>query len=347
MEAIRIKNYYRSRVRGKIILLFTVCIVILIAVLVDLTLGSYNLSLIGYFRGIINNDLGNVDKLIMLNIRMPRSLTCIIVGMALGLSGYYMQTILQNPIASPFTLGISSAASFGASLSIITNFPFIFMGYNVQISAVFFSIVCTLVMIVALKKSNMDAYLMILAGVAINFFFVALQSLTQYVADEKQVQKIVHWMFGTVSKASWTGVIITTLTFIIIFIITYRKAWSFNLISFSDERAKSMGLDTEKFRRFIFLSSSILTAVAISYVGTIGFIGLLAPHFSRSLLGNDARFTATGSALLGGMLLIIASIVSKIILPGSLLPIGIIMNIVGVPFMIMIVARGKNGFKSI
>lgn len=315
-------------------------------ILIDLTLGSYDLSLIDYFRSLLFNGSSNIEQLIMLKMRLPRSLTCLVVGMSLGLSGYYMQVILQNPIASPFTLGISSAASFGASFSIITNFPYVFLSYNIQISAIMFSLLCTFSMIVVLKKRKMNAHLMILFGVALNFFFLALQSMAQYIADEKQVQKIVHWIFGSVSKASWIGVIITTICFLLIFTITYRKSWGLNLLCLSDERARSMGLNTEKFRSFIFLSSSVLTAVAISYVGTIGFIGLLAPHFARFLLGDDSRFVAPGSAVLGGLLLLLASIVSKIILPGAILPIGIIMNIVGVPFMMIIAARGKNEFRS-
>ena len=337
-----ISDYYKTLVRKRLVIFFSIVVFALILVLLDLTLGSYDMSLYKFFDLVIKGELSDVDKLVMLNMRMPRSMTCVVVGLSLGVSGYYLQTILRNPIASPFTLGISSAATFGASFSIVTNFPFIFMGWNIQISAVLFSIICTMMMVVTFQRKKIGPGTMILFGVALNFFFVALQSLVQYIADEKEVRQMVNWLYGSVAKASWTGVMITAGTFIVIFFITYRRAWDLNVIGLSDDRARSMGLNTDRFRIFIFVASSIVTAVAISYVGTIGFVGLLAPHLARFFVGNDARYTASASALFGALLLLLASVLSKLILPGTILPIGIIMNIVGVPFMTVIAVKGKN-----
>lgn len=337
-----LKDFYArfSKKRGRI--LSAILFLTFLLMLIDLTLGSYDLNLIIFVKNFISQTAGAVEQIVMLKLRFPKTLSCILVGMSLGMSGYYMQAILKNPIASPFTLGISSAASCGAAFSIVTGFPFLHPGINIPLSAVFFSLICTGFMILFTLREKTDAKFMILFGVALNFFFLAFQSLVQYVADEKQIQKIINWIFGSVSKANWTGVIITGITFTLIFVLTYRKAWDLNLLGLSDSRAQSMGLNIKRFRTYIFICSSIVTAVAISYVGTIGFIGLLAPHFSRLLVGSDARYLAPLSALLGGALLTFASVLSKIIIPGALIPIGIITNLVGVPFMAFIALRGRE-----
>jgi len=197
-------------------------------------------------------------------------------------------------------------------------------------------------MLVAIVGKKLNSTLMALFGVALNFFFLAIQSLLQYMADEREVQKMVNWVFGTVAKADMYGVTVTAINFLIFFIITYRYAWDLNVLNLSDDRAKSMGLDINKIRIIIFIGSSVMTAVAVSYVGTIGFIGLLAPHLAKYLVGSDARYLAPLSSLLGSALMLMASIISKTIIPGGLLPIGIITNIIGVPFLATIVFKRKK-----
>ena len=308
----------------------------------DLTIGNYELNIIEFLKGFFTHDADMIEKIVMIRLRIPKSLTCVVVGACLGVSGYYMQSILKNPIASPFTLGISAAASCGASFSILTGFPFVFMSLNIPLSAAIFSIICCVTMLVAIVGKKLNSTLMALFGVALNFFFLAIQSLLQYMADEREVQKMVNWVFGTVAKADMYGVTVTAINFLIFFIITYRYAWDLNVLNLSDDRAKSMGLDINKIRIILFIGSSIMTAVAVSYVGTIGFIGLLAPHLAKYLVGSDARYLAPLSSLLGSALMLMASIISKTIIPGGLLPIGIITNIIGVPFLATIVFKRKK-----
>ena len=333
-------TFYQSLTKKRLTFLTILALSLVIFAFFDLTVGYYDLNF-RQFLPWIHDELGTLDTMILYKLRLPKTLTCTAVGSCLGVSGYCIQNILKNPIANPFTLGISSAASCGAALSILTGFPFLLPYLNVQVSAILFSLLCTYLMLFGLIKRQMDARLMILFGVTLNFFFLACQSLLQYAANEKQAQQIIQWTFGSLEKSSWTSVVVIFSTFVLFFLLLSTKAWDLNLLALSDDRAQAMGLNINRSRRFFFLCSSILTSVAISYVGTIGFIGLLAPHLARFLLGNDSRFCLLGSSLSGALILLFASVLSKTILPGGLLPIGIITNILGVPFMALIVFGRK------
>lgn len=330
---------YHSIAKRKRLHLGFLLLLILLFLIFDLMLGSYDFKshpLLSF------KSLNDLDFIVLYKLRLPKSFTAIAVGASLGMSGYCFQTILKNPIANPFTLGISSASSCGAALSILTGFPFIYPAINTILSSIFFSLLCTFLMLFALIRKQLDARLMILFGVTLNFFFLACQSLLQYMADEKQSQQIIHWIFGSIQKASWASVITISITFFLFFFYLLTKSWDLNLLALSDDQAKSLGLDVNRARTIFFVSCSIVTAVAISYVGTIGFIGLLAPHLSRYILGSDARYSLVGSALSGSLILLLASILAKGIVPGGILPVGIITNILGVPFMALIVFNRRT-----
>ncbi len=329
-------DFYKNLTRKRKISLFILFIVLIVLCIADLTIGYYDVDLrILLPWNTINGE--SIERVIMFKFRLPKTFTCLVVGTSLGLAGYCIQNILKNPIANPFTLGISSAASTGAALSIITGFPFLMPAINTQISAILFTFFCTYIMLFTLNIKRMDSRTMILFGVILNFFFQAMTSLLQYIADEKQVQQIIQWTFGSFERASWTSVLVIAITFTICFIYLYLKSWDLNLLSLSEDQAQAMGLNVERTRKIFFFGSSIVTAIAISYVGTIGFVGLIAPHLSRFILGNDSRYTLPASALLGAVVLLLASIISKLIIPGGLLPVGIITNILGVPFMAYII----------
>ena len=163
----------------------------------------------------------------------------------------------------------------------------------------------------------------------------------QYLATQEQLSEIMHWMFGSLGKSSWNGVIVCGITFIVIFLLSSRLNWKLTALSAGEERARSLGIDTSRLRRLTFLYSSILTAVAVSYVGSIGFIGLVAPHLARSYVGEDQRYLAPLSAMFGIIVLLAASVVSKILKPGELLPVGIITNLVGVSFLIYLILKKR------
>ncbi len=335
-------NSYRKLNQKRIIAIVLSMIVMLLLLLTDLFTGSSSLTVKGAIKVLMDGPSGESKyHFIVWAVRMPMTLTCLGVGASLAFAGEQMQAILQNPLASPYTLGISSAAGFGAALSVVTGFPFIPISWvNTSASALIFAL-GTSALIFALCKRKADSKSMILIGIVVTFLFSALQSLMQYLASQEQLSEMMHWMFGSLSKASFEGAVICGLCFMVVLILTLRLTWQLTCLSAGEERAKSLGVDTDRLRIKIYLYSSLLTAVAVSYVGSIGFIGLVAPHLARSYVGDDQRFLLILSSLIGSIILLSASVVSKIIKPGEIIPVGIITNIVGVTFLLYLLLRKK------
>ena len=335
-------TYQRLSRKRKIAMLTCVAALFIFAFW-DIITGSSSLTPIGTLKIILDGPTGDSKyHFIVWFVRMPMTLTCISVEASLGMAGEQMQTILQNPLASPYTLGISSAAGFGASFGVITGFPFVPVAWlNNSLSALIFALGASIVIFTVSKRRNADTKGMVLLGIVITFFFSALQSLMQYMASQEQLSEIMHWMFGSLTKASWTGVQVCFVTFVLIFLLSGRLSWQLTALSAGEDRAKSLGIQTERLKQKTFLYASVLTAVSVSYVGSIGFIGLVAPYFARSYVGEDQRFLAPLSAIFGVLILLAASIISKILKPGEILPVGIITNLVGVTFLLYLIIRKK------
>ena len=254
---------------------------------------------------------------ILWGLRMPQTLTGILVGFCLGLAGLQMQTILANPLASPFTLGFSAAAGFGAAMTIGA---------------------CGLIYLIAVLRSATPAIL-VLGGIAVLFFFQSLQSLLQFLATPEASQQIVFWLFGNLLKASWTSVAVGLATLVLCLPFIIRDTWALTTLRLGDANAMSLGIHVDRLRRRSFIIVSLLTAAAVSFIGTIGFVGLIAPHMARSLVGEDHRFALPLAAVTGAVILIGASVVGKILSPGGAIPVGIITAVAGVPMLFGIILR--------
>lgn len=337
------KDSYRKLIKKRFLALGITLALILIFMVWDIMTGSSSLSIGGTLRILIEGPSASSKyHSIVWQIRMPLTIACIVVGASLALAGEQMQTILHNPLASPYTLGISSAASFGASLSIVTGFPFTPLHWiNVSVAALVFSLGACCMIYFVCKKLNTDTKGMILLGMVVTFLFNALQSLMQYIADRDQLSEIMHWMFGSLSKSSWSGNLFCGIVFLLFFLLTMKTSWKLTAFSAGEERASSLGIDISKLRLSVFFYSSCLTAAAVSYVGSIGFIGLVAPHIARSYVSDDQRFLIPLTALFGALLLLSANILSKILRPGELMPVGIITNIIGVLFLFYLIIRRR------
>ncbi len=336
--------YQRINGRKKVVVLMTV-IGIIIGIFSDLMIGSSGISVQDVIAALINGpSYGGTLGTIIWSIRLPMTLICFWVGASLGLAGAQMQTILANPLASPYTLGVSSAAGFGAALGFISQFPF--SGEISWVNAPFLAFIMTLVSTFAIfllgKAKGMRAQSMVLFGIVIHFFFQAMLSLVQFRSTPEVAGQIVYWMFGSLLKATWTGVIVSGVICIVCSIILSRYAWKLTALNSGEELARSLGINTSKVRLHVFIITALLTAGAVSFVGTVGFIGLVAPHFARILIGEDQRYFAPMSAMFGILLMVVASIISKLVIPGILVPIGIVTSLVGVPFLTYIILKKVN-----
>lgn len=314
---------------------------IVIALLIDLMIGSSGMSVSETIKALIAGPgAESIEASIIWNIRLPMTLICLTVGASLGLAGTQMQTILSNPLASPYTLGVSSAAGFGAAVAFISGFPFKGIPWlNAPFMAFTMTLLGTMSIYFLGRIKGMRDQSMVLFGIVTHFFFQALLSLVQFRSTPEVAGQIVYWMFGSLLKSTWTGVLVSGIIYVVCAGILSKYAWKLTAIAAGEERAKSLGIDTDKVRLHVFLVSSLLTAGAVAFVGTIGFIGLVAPHFSRYFAGEDQRYLAPMASIFGILLIACASILAKIIIPGIIIPIGIITSLVGVPFLIFLILK--------
>ena len=280
---------------------------------------------------------------ILWQIRMPQTVMGVLVGACLGVAGLQMQTILDNPLASPFTLGFSASAGFGAALAIMFGgllpLPHVFA---VPVCAFAMTLLaCGIVYAIAVWRGAAPQIL-VLAGIAVLFFFQSLQSLLQFMASPEVLQQIVFWLFGSLLKANWTSVMVSGLLFAVCLPLVQRDMWNFTALRLGDANAASLGLNIHALRRRTFIIVALLTSAAVCFVGTIGFVGLIAPHAARSLVGEDHRFAIPMAAIAGAGILVSASVIGKVISPGASIPVGIITAIAGIPMLLAVILSHKG-----
>ncbi|MFB3765945.1 MAG: FecCD family ABC transporter permease [Methanotrichaceae archaeon] len=339
------------RFLGRKMLFFAVTIIaVLLLASFAVTLGSANLSVTDVYIAILAKFLPSYfqtthfAETIIWGIRLERILMGIVAGMGLAVAGATMQGILKNPLASEFTLGISSAASFGAALAILMGAGFASGEYLVIGNSFMFTLIASFAVYGLAKYKGITPETMILAGIAIMYLFSAMTSFLQYVGDAEQVHEVVFWMMGSLGKASWDKIDMITIVLVLCFPYLLLKSWDINAIGVGDETAKSLGVNVERTRVICMMLLSLITASIISFTGTIGFIGLVAPHITRMVIGGDHRFLLPGSALVGALLLLGADTLARTLLAPVILPVGIMTSFLGVPFFIYLFMQRRKEF---
>jgi iron complex transport system permease protein len=337
---------YRRMLRRRIGRAAALGALVLISLLSDVLLGPSALPWHEVLSALVAPAAADpTTAVIAWELRLPQALMALAVGIALGLAGAEMQTILNNPLASPFTLGIASAAAFGASLAIVLGIflPGVPDEWVIAGNAFVFALLCAFALDAVARWSGMQAAGVILFGIALVFSFNAMVSLVQFIASAEALQELVFWTMGSLSRTSWTKLWILLGAFVLIFPLSLRDTWKLTALRLGEDRAGSFGVNVPRLRRHALIRISLLSALAVSFVGTIGFVGLIAPHIARRLFGEDHRFYLPGSALVGGIILSLASIASKNMLPGALVPVGIVTSLIGVPFFLAVVLRRRMG----
>lgn len=331
------------------------CIILLLLISVyALAVGSYNLSVAEVVNILLLKETGTTSYNVIWNIRIPRILTAIVAGAGLAVAGAAMQSLLRNPLASPYTLGISGAAAFGAAFalgflgagtmtssaaeaSIIINNP-----YTITISAFLCSLAATMVILLLAKYKGATPETMILTGVAMGSLFTAGTTFIQYFSDHMRVAAIVFWTFGDVGKAKWNDLaILAAVTFPVV-IYFLLNSWNYNTLKAGDETAKSLGVNVERIRILGMFFSSLLTAVIVSFIGIIGFIGLVIPHIVRRFIGGNEMYLIPYSCLAGGLLLLTADTFARTIIAPIVLPVGILTSFLGAPLFIYLVIKRRD-----
>lgn len=341
----RIMHRYQHIVRHRMLIMAVLVIAIVASLLLDFVLGPSGLPLKTLWQTLTDPAAADAGiRVIVWDIRLPYALMAVVVGLALGLAGAEMQTILNNPLASPFTLGVSSAAAFGAALAIVLGIglPGIPAQWFISANAFLFALLAALLLDAITRWTQVATSGVVLFGIALVFTFNALVSMLQFVANEDTLQGLVFWTMGSLARASWEKLGVLLLVLAVVMPLSMMNAWKLTALRLGEDRAISFGINVRRLRLATLLRISILSALSVAFVGPIGFIGLVAPHIARLIFGEDHRFYLPASALTGALVLSLASVVSKNLLPGVIIPVGIVTSLVGVPFFLSIILRHRG-----
>lgn len=338
---------YKKHSYRRIIFILIGLLISAVSFITDVIVGPASLTLRDVWLAVMQSpEVSKNADVIIWSIRLPTAVMALLVGASLGIAGAGMQTILDNPLSSPYTLGISAGAGFGASLVVVIGLSSLeFLGeFMVPFGAFVFAGLTSFFIYSINKIKNFSSETMILAGIGMMFLFQALQSLMQYMATPEALQNIVFWTMGSLTKANWLSISIVLVALLVMLPLMMRESWRLTALKLGDEKASGLGVNVENLRVKIFLFISIITAVAVSFVGTIGFIGIVGPHIARMLVGEDQRYFLPLSAVCGMVILSLAYIASKMLIPGAMFPIGIVTAIIGVPFFFSLVLTRKGSY---
>lgn len=293
------------------------------------------------------------SSVVIWNIRLPRVIAAIVAGAGLGVAGCVMQTCLRNPLASPSTLGISSAAAFGANLAITffgagairsstRDAVFISNPYTVTVSALVFAVLAMMLILLMARMRGFSPESVVLAGVAFGSLFAAASTLVQYFAEDVQVAAMVFWTFGDLGRIAWQEVAILSAITAVALVYFLLHRWNYNALESGEDAARGLGVPVEQIRFRSLLAASLITATGVAFMGIIGFIGLVAPQMMRRLLGVDHRFLIPASAVSGAALLLLADTLARTLISPVVLPVGAITSFFGAPLFLFILAKGYS-----
>ncbi|OLO08615.1 iron-siderophore ABC transporter permease [Salinicola sp. MH3R3-1] len=336
---------YHARQRRQRWLIAATALATLMSLLLDIATGPGAYALSDVTKALLApSEVSRVLQVVVWDIRLPVALMAIVVGASLAIAGAQMQTLLNNPLADPFTLGISSAASFGAALAIVLGFGVLPVAGTLLLTgnAFVLAMLASLMIWGLSRLRGVSVQTMVLMGIAIMFFFNALLGMLQYVASAESLQQLVFWSLGSLSKASWGKIGLAGLALMVTIPVFVRARWQLTALRLGDVQAQAMGIDVGRLRLRMLLCCALLSATAVAFVGTIGFVGLVGPHIARLLVGEDQRAFLPMSALTGALILSLTSILSKTLIPGILLPIGILTALIGLPFFVSLILSSRK-----
>lgn len=356
---------YDSSVRKKILFISASIIVSALALFVNICLGAVDIPPLDLLRVFFHPIMPDIVKEptmwyysdFVFKGRMPRAIMVMLTGTALGIAGMIMQGLLRNPLVSPFTLGVSTAASFGAAMSIlfgamifgelmastatIGGITFYFDDLITILFAFIASMVSISIVLLLTIGREVSRSMVILSGVVISYLFQAGIMASKYFSDDDQLREITLWIMGNFTSSTWGAVILLTPIVIICSVSLFKMSMDINALSAGDDIASSLGVDVSKMRKKGLAVSTLMTAACLGFTGVIGFVGLMAPHICRMIIGNDARYLLPASAALGVAILSISDLFCRMIIRPGELPVSIVLYIIGGLFFIWMISQKK------
>jgi len=348
-----IREEYKRYTFMKIVFMIAMVIALFLIAGYEITIGARDLSISDVYGILYDHITGKthafgtmewIDDYTVWNHRLPRVAMGVIAGAGLAIGGAAMQSIVKNPLADPYTTGISSGAVFGVSVALVLGFS---VGsslgqYGIVLNAFIFGLIPVGIIVLVSRFGNMSPATLILSGVAISYLFRALSTFLLVSSDTDTIAHAYIWQIGTLKDAVWGDIPLmfaVTLIGVVFLILSSRKL---NVLTLGDESAKSLGLDAEGFRIICLVIISVMTAAIVSFAGIIGFVGLVVPHIARMFLGGDNKYVIPASVIIGPVLLLAADTLARILIQPNELPVGIVMSFIGGPLFLLLILRQKK-----
>ena len=347
MEGIRYKEYETScRRKTFLIMLFIGVLVVLF--IASLTVGFFKISFVEVIDVIVRclsgEEVSRQERVIIWDGRVPEAICAILAGAALSTGGAIMQTTLRNPLADPYTMGISSGASFGVSIAAILGISIIpgAMGnYAIIFNAFLFSLIPVGIILMVSRKRSMTPTKIILTGIAVMYLFSAVTTLLMLTAESEKLADVYAWRVGTLALMKWEYIPPMALITLLGICFLFFNNKKYNVIMAGNESAKSMGVNVKRETMYAMTVISLMTASVVCFTGTIGFIGLVGPHMARMFIGSESKYLIPASALFGATFLLFADCVARV--TGSVgLPVGVVSALIGCPLFIWMLVKMRS-----
>lgn len=351
-----LEGRYASDSKTKIAFMGACAVVILIIAGIALSINGRDLGFMESYRVLIDHVLGKtyelhsvewIDDYMMWNVYLPRVIMGIAVGAGLAMCGVAMQSIMNNPLADSYTTGVSDGACFGAVAAIVTGFTFssTLGSMGIMVNAFIGGLVPAFILIGLSNIIRMSPATMILVGIALSYIFSGMETMIMVTTDADTLKNAYLWQIGSLGDiASWDKCVIPTCIVIVSGIVLWLCSSRLNLLALGDDSAKSLGLDVRTFKTIVMVIASLSVAVLVSYVGIIGFIGLVAPHAARMILGGNNRYVIPASALLGSMLVLVADLIARTVISPEELRVGVIISMIGAPIFLYLILSKKKSY---
>ena len=356
---------YQASVRKRLLFILLLIVVATVTFFIGIGLGAVDIPLPDTLKvfghqilpGIVGPPSKDYYSDFIIGGRLPRMLLVVLTGFSLGIAGMIMQGLLRNPLVSPFTLGVSTAASFGAAVAIVVGSSFfggamsatvilgaLNFGFGDLVKIVFafgFGMISIGIILLLARGRHVSRSMVILAGVVISYLFQAGLMATKYISDDQQLREITLWTMGNMAGATWGGILLLLPVVVICSIYLFKMSMDINALAAGDEVAANLGVNVHNLRKRGLIICTLVASACLAFTGVIGFIGLMAPHICRMIIGNDSRYLMPAAGLMGVVILAVSDLFCRLVIRPGELPIGIVLYLVGGIFFIWMISNRK------
>lgn len=351
----RVVGEYHALIAKKLLFIAVCAVVLVVAIGLSLGIGSTHIGFSRVYQLLFEHICGadfepgsadDIDDVVIWDYRLPRTLFAIIAGAVLAVAGVAMQGVMNNPLADPYTTGISSGACFGVSVAIIMGFTLVensFGNLALVVNSFVFSMIPIAMIVAVAPRTRSSPATLILAGTAIAYIFNALNTLMMVSTDSETLAEVYRWQVGSIEDIIWDDIPLVLMVSVVGIIVISLLSRQLNILSLGESSAKSLGIDVDNLRIILLLMMAFMVAAVVSYAGIIGFLGLVSPHIVRMLIDSDNRYVIPASALFSAALLLVCDILCRLISPNGEVAVGVIVSFIGAPiFLYLLVRRDSN-----